>query len=144
MLFMTRFAAALASASALLLLAGVPLAHAQSPARISGQVLDPERHSVSAAVVRLVSDAAAMPGVHPLRYTLIGDSLGKFSQEGVAPGAYLVMVFTGGKGTSVLRRVLLKPGEAVELTLSTSAVESQLAITESRTSISSKVSTQTR
>ena len=49
----------------------------------------------------------------------MGDSLGKFSQEGLAPGAYLVMLFTDGKGTDMLRSVHLKGGDArvLDLTL---------------------------
>ena len=43
----------------------------------------------------------------------------KSSQEGLAPGVYLVMLFTDGKGTNALRSVQLKAGDdrALELTL---------------------------
>lgn len=79
-----------------------------------------------------------------MRYTVMGDSLGKFSQEGVAPGAYLVMVFTGGKGTDVLRRVQLHPGESAQLTLCTGGANSQVAVIERRTGESSSPATRTR
>ena len=100
---------------------------AQAPARLSGRVLDASGRPGSFAVVRLVSDTGATTAVHPQRYTLLGDALGKFSQEGIAPGAYLVMLFTDGKGTDLLKRVVLRPGEAAVLTLSAGMQELQIA-----------------
>ena len=74
-----------------------------------------------------MSDTATTSAVHPQRYTLLGDALGKFRQEGIAPGAYLVMLFTDGKGTDVLRQVLLKPGEVTVLELQSASRELQVA-----------------
>ena len=93
-------------------------ASAQSSASLHGRATDATGKPLSNAVVQLVSDQTAHSG-RAWRYTLIGDSLGKFSQEGLAPGAYLVMLFTDGKGTNVLRSVQLKPGDArtIDLTL---------------------------
>lgn len=84
---------------------------AQSSASLHGRAVDTNGKPLTNAVVQLVSDQTAHGG-HAWRYTLMGDSLGKFSQEGLAPGAYLVMLFTEGKGTNVLRNVQLKAGEA--------------------------------
>ncbi len=85
---------------------------------MSGRVSDGTGRPIAHVVVRLVSDMTLQPSAHPWRYTLIGDSLGKFSQEGIAPGAYLVMLFTGGKGTNLLQSVSLKAGDARVLELS--------------------------
>lgn len=82
--------------------------------------------------------------VHPQRYTLLGDALGKFSQEGIAPGAYLVMVFTDGRGTDVLQRVSLKPGEPAALTLSTSSRDPRLVEIASSMPVNRRASTRTR
>ncbi len=79
---------------------------------MSGRVCDGTGRPIAHVVLRLVSDMTLQPSVHPWRYTLIGDSLGKFSQEGIAPGAYLVMLFTDGKGTNLLQSVSLKAGDA--------------------------------
>ncbi len=84
-------------------------AHAQSSASLHGRAISADGKPLSNAVIQLVSDQTH--GGHARRYTLIGDSLGKFSQEGLAPGAYLVMLFTDGKGTNVLRSVQLKAGD---------------------------------
>ncbi len=86
------------------------VAFGQSSASLSGRAVDAAGHAVANPVVRLVSDTTVQPGTHPLRYTLIGDSLGKFSQEGIAPGAYLVMLFTDGKAEKILQSVSLAPG----------------------------------
>ncbi len=109
--------ASLRSASAL---AGCGLAFGsvafgQSSATLSGRAVDATGRPIVNAVVRLVSDTAVQPVAHPWRYTLIGDSLGKFSQEGIAPGAYLVMLSTDGKAASILQNVSLKPGDATVL-----------------------------
>jgi len=103
-----RFASALVGCG---LICG-SVAHGQSSASLSGRVLDGTGSPIAHAVVRLVSDTTAQPSAHPWRNTLIGDSLGKFSQEGIAPGAYLVMLFTDGKGTKLLQGVSLKAGDA--------------------------------
>ncbi len=95
------------------------VAFGQSSASLSGRAVDPTGHPIANAVVRLVSDSTVHPGTHPLRYTLIGDSLGKFSQEGIAPGAYLVMLFTDGKAANILRSVSLRAGDASVLEVST-------------------------
>ena len=62
------------------------------------------------AVVRLVSDPKSQTSSRPWRYTLLADSLGKFSQGGLAPGAYLVMLFSGERAEHVLNTVFLRPG----------------------------------
>ena len=85
---------------------------------LSGRALDSVGQPVTNAVVRLVSDTAVQPTTHPQRYTLLGDSLGKFSQEGIAPGAYLVMLFTDGKAANILQHVFLKAGDAAVLEFS--------------------------
>ena len=107
----------------------VTSASAQSSASLHGRATDADGRPLSNAVVQLVSGQTP-PGGHAWRYTLIGDSLGKFSQEGLAPGAYLVMLFTDGKGTNVLRSVQLRPGDtqAIDLTLSPTV---QVAVTSS-------------
>lgn len=92
---------------------------AQNSASLSGRALDAAGQPVPNAVVRLVSDTTTHSAVHPQRYTLIGDSLGKFSQEGIAPGAYLVMLFTDGKAAQLLQSVSLKAGDATVLEFST-------------------------
>ena len=91
-------------------------AQAQSSASLHGRATGADGKPLPNAVIQLVSNQTAHSG-HAWRYTLIGDSLGKFSQEGLAPGAYLVMLFTGGKGTSVLRSVQLKAGDTRALDL---------------------------
>ncbi len=106
-----RFASALVGCG---LICG-SVAHGQSSASLSGRVLDGTGSPIAHAVVRLVSDTTAQPSAHPWRYPLIGDSLGKFSQEGIAPGAYLVMLFTDGKAANILQSVSLKPGDATVL-----------------------------
>ena len=115
------FAALLRSASALVgcgLIFG-SVAFGQSSASLSGRAIDETGRPIANPVVRLVSDTTVQPGAHPLRYTVMGDSLGKFSQEGIAPGAYLVMLFTGGKAVNLLQSVSLKPGAATTLEFST-------------------------
>ena len=87
------------------------LCFGQSAARIEGQATDASGRPLANAVVRLISDPTSHTNVRPWRYTLVGDSLGKYSQEGIAPGAYLVMLFTDGKGTAVSKNVLLKGGD---------------------------------
>ncbi len=83
--------------------------------------------------MQLVSNQTAHGG-HSWRYTLIGDSLGKFSQEGLAPGAYLVMLFTDGKGTDILRSVQLKAGDAraLDLTLAPTVQTAGASSTDER------------
>ena len=95
-----------------------PFAGAQTAASLHGQATDANGRPLANAVVQLVSDQTVRGG-RAWRYTLMGDSLGKFSQEGLAPGAYLVMLFTDGKGTDMLRSVHLKGGDArvLDLTL---------------------------
>lgn len=83
----------------------------QTPARVEGRATDALGRPMANAVVRLISDPASHANGRPWRYTLVGDSLGKYSQEGIAPGAYLVMLFTDGKGTSILKSVSLKAGD---------------------------------
>ena len=94
------------------------VAFGQSSASLSGRATDAAGRPLASAVVRLVSDTTMHPGARPWRYTLIGDSLGKFSQEGIAPGAYLVMLFTDGKAATILQSVSLKPGDAPVLEFS--------------------------
>ena len=89
---------------------------AQSSASLYGRATDESGRPAANAVVRLVSDQTSYSG-RTWRYTLMADSLGKFSQEGLAPGAYLVMLFTGGRGSTVLLNVTLRAGEAREITL---------------------------
>ena len=137
---MNRSTASLLLCSASLALGLLPGAHAQTSARFSGRVLNAAGQPQTSAVVRLVSDPTAAPAVHPMRYTIAGDSLGKFSQEGVAPGAYLVMVFTGGKGTDVLKRVQLRPGEVADLTLFTGSKRPEVAAVEPLTGVRSRTS----
>ncbi len=86
------------------------IAFGQSSASLSGRMIDATGRAVSNPVIRLVSDTTAQAGAHPLRYTLIGNALGKFSQEGIAPGAYLVMLFTDGKAEKILQSVSLTAG----------------------------------
>ncbi len=130
---MTRFTAPLASTALVLsVVALAPAAHAQNSASLHGRVLDAASHPGTHAVLRLVSDTTTNASVHPQRYTLIGDALGKFSQEGIAPGAYLVMLFTDGKGTDVLERILLKPGDDTTLRLRMGSHEELVAETTSR------------
>ncbi len=90
--------------------------HAQGSASLRGQATNAEGQPLQHAVVQLISSGTA-PSGHARRYTLIGDALGKFSQEGLAPGAYLVMLFTDGKGTNVLRNVQLNDGQTQALNL---------------------------
>ncbi len=94
------------------------VALAQNSASLSGRALDASGRSVSNVMVRLVSDTTVQSSVHPQRYTLRGDSLGKFSQEGIAPGAYLVMLFTDGKAAELLQSVSLKAGDDTVLAFS--------------------------
>ena len=96
-----------------LLVAG---ACAQSPASLHGSAVGADGKPLANAVIQVVSDQTAHSG-RAWRYTMVADSLGKFSQEGLAPGAYLVMLFTDGKGTNVLRSVLLKAGDGQALDL---------------------------
>ena len=91
-------------------LIGGSVAFGQSAVSLSGRAVGATGRPISHAVVRLVSDTTVQPSAHPLRYTLMGDSLGKFSQEGIAPGAYLVMLFTDGKAENILQSVSLRPG----------------------------------
>ena len=111
------FSASLRTASALvgcgLIFSSV--AFGQGSVSLTGRAIDATGKPISHPVVRLLTDTTVQPSAHPWRYTLIGDSLGKFSQEGIAPGAYLVMLFTDGKSASVLRSVSLRAGEATEL-----------------------------
>ena len=90
-------------------------AHGQAPASFAGRATDVEGRPIRKAEVRLVSDPTPDMNSRAWRYTVIGDSLGKFSQEGIAPGAYLVMLFTDVKGTDVLKRVMLSPGGTAEM-----------------------------
>ena len=92
-------------------LAGASALCGQSAARVEGHATDAAGRPVAHPVIRLVSDPTSHAGSRPWRYTLIGDSLGKYSQEGIAPGAYLVMLFTDGKGTSVLKNISLRAGD---------------------------------
>ena len=110
-----------------------PLAGAQTAASLHGQVTDAHGRPLSNAVVQLVSDQTIRGG-RAWRYTLMGDSLGKFSQEGLAPGAYLVMLFTDGKGTDVLRNVQLKAGDtrALDLTLAPTVQMAGASATDER------------
>ena len=112
-------------------------ASAQSSASLRGRATDANGKPLSNAVVQLVSDQTSHGG-HAWRYTLIGDSLGKFSQEGLAPGAYLVMLFTDGKGTNVLRSVQLKSGDAraLDLTLAPTVQVAGTSSTDERRRIS--------
>lgn len=110
--------ASLRMASALGLLFG-SVAFGQSPVSLSGQAVDATGRPIPHAVVRLISDTTMQPGARPWRYTLMGDALGKFSQEGIAPGAYLVMLFTDGKAENILQSVLLKPGDTSVLEVHT-------------------------
>ncbi len=112
-------------------------ASAQSAASLHGRATDATGKPLSNAVVQLVSDQTAH-GARAWRYTLIGDSLGKFSQEGLAPGAYLVMLFTDGKGTNVLRSVQLRPGDAraIDLTLTPTVQVAGTSSTDERRRIS--------
>ena len=112
--------------AAILLGIVVPSLVAQSPASLQGHATDAIGRPVSHAVVQLVSDQTAHAG-RTWRYTLMGDSLGKFSQEGLAPGAYLVMLFTDGRATDVLRRVQLTPGGTQQLDLSLGSATLQVA-----------------
>ncbi len=91
-----------------------PSALGQSAASLHGRATDESGRPLANTVVRLISDQTSRSG-HTWRYTLMGDSLGKFSQEGLAPGAYLVMLFTDGKGSTVLQHLVLKAGEGTEL-----------------------------
>ena len=135
---MTRFAASLLSFSSALVLSAValtPVAHAQSSASLRGRVLDASGRPGLNALVRLVSDTTISSEAHPRRYTLQGDALGKFSQEGIAPGAYLVMVFTDGKGTDILKHISLKPGEVAVLELTTGGQERTIEVATSSSSM---------
>ena len=142
---MTRFTAPLASLALVLSAAALaPAAHAQNSASLHGRVLDAAGQPSVHAILRLVSDTTANATVHPRRYTLLGDALGKFSQEGIAPGAYLVMLFTDGKGTDVLERILLKPGDDTTLRLRTGSHEELVAETPSRMVARLNATTSTR
>ncbi len=114
---------------------------------LAGRALDSVGQPVSNAVVRLVSDTAVQPTTHPQRYTLLGDSLGKFSQEGIAPGAYLVMLFTDGKVANVLQHISLKAGDAVVLDFSVGPTPQLQVAGAANTSLMAdrrRISTQTR
>ena len=113
-------------------------AHAQSSASLHGRATGADGKPLSNAVVQLVSDQTH--GGHARRYTLIGDALGKFSQEGLAPGAYLVMLFTDGKGTNLLRSVQLKAGDerAVDLVLTPTVELAGTSSTDERGRISGR------
>jgi len=87
----------------------------QSSASLSGRAINETGQPITNPVVRLLSDTTLQSSAHARRYTLIGDSLGKFSQEGIAPGAYLVMLFTDGKAANILQSVSLKAGDSIEL-----------------------------
>ncbi len=89
---------------------------AQGSSSLHGRATDAAGNPLQHAVVQLVSDQTTHGG-RAWRYTLMGDSLGKFSQEGLAPGAYLVMLFTDGKGTDILRSIQLRAGDARALDL---------------------------
>ena len=110
-----RFRSASALAGCGLIFGSV--AFGQSSASLSGRATDAAGRPIANPVVRLVSDTTVQPGAH-WRYTLVGDSLGKFSQEGIAPGAYLVMLFTDGKAANILQSVSLKAGDAPVLEFS--------------------------
>lgn len=99
-----------AAAFSFLVLCSPNLSLAQTAARIQGQATDVAGRPLPNAVIRVISDPTYHNTGRPWRYTLVGDSLGKYSQEGIAPGAYLVMLFTDGKGTSVSKSVFLKAG----------------------------------
>ena len=113
--------------------------HAQASSSLHGRATDADGKPLRNAVVQLVS-ARTAHGEHAWRYTLIGDSLGKFSQEGLAPGAYLVMLFTDGKGTNVLRSVELRDGDtrALDLTLAQPVQLATVSSTDERRRISGR------
>ena len=89
---------------------------AEKAAALAGTATDAAGHPLPGAIIRVISDPATHPS-HPWRYTLVGDTLGKFSQEGLAPGAYLVMLFPGGQASSILRRIELQAGAVQQLDL---------------------------
>ena len=100
-------------------------AHAQGPASLHGTAVGADGKPLANAMIQVISDQTVHSG-RAWRYTMVADSLGKFSQEGLAPGAYLVMLFTDGKGTNVLRSVQLQAGDDRGLDL-TPAPSVQLA-----------------
>ncbi len=80
-----------------------------SAAEVQGTALSASGLPLAHAVVRLVSNPSTHSFTHSLRYTLMADALGKFSQGGLEPGAYLVMVSTGEKAEALLQSVWLRP-----------------------------------
>lgn len=119
----------------------------QTSASMSGRAISATGQPISFPVVRLVSDTTLQAAAHPWRYTLIGDSVGKFSQEGIAPGAYLVMLFTDGKAANILRSVSLKAGDVTELDFDLGAQQPVQVATSATTSLmaaSGKASGRTR
>ena len=98
---------------------------AQSAASVEGRAVDAAGAPIRNAVVRLVADSRSHTGTHPWRYTLLADSVGKFSQGGLAPGAYLVMLFSGSKAESVWRTVSLPPNATTQIDLKPSSSESK-------------------
>lgn len=96
-------------------------AWAQSAARVEGRALDAQGVPLRNAVVRFIADTRSHASPHPWRYTLLADSLGKFSQGGLAPGAYLVMVYSGTKAESVWRTISLVSNATTRLDLQPSS-----------------------
>lgn len=111
-------------------------AYGQSSASLAGRITDGSGRPVPNAVVRLVSDTTARPGsARTWRYTLIGDRVGKFSQEGIAPGAYLVMLSTDGKFANILQSVSLKEGDTTVIDFVTGSSQ-QVKVTTSGSTLS--------
>lgn len=110
------------------------VALAQSSSSLAGRALDANGQPVNHPVVHLISDPAAH-GSATWRYTLIGDNLGKFAQEGLAPGAYLVMLSTDGQASDVLESIHLRAGEAAQIVLRPGLRRGQATVTPSGSTV---------
>ena len=130
--------AALATVGSALLL--VASASAQTSARVEGRAVDPAGSPIRNAVIRLVSDPTSHTSTRPWRYTLLADSLGKFSQGGLAPGAYLVMLFSGNKAERVLHTVFLRADGTTVLDFGQSSNEPAKHSPSGRDTLATRVS----
>ena len=118
-------------------------ASAQTSARVEGHVVDRNGAPLRNAVVRLVSNPVSHGSTRPWRYTLLADSLGKFSQGGLAPGAYLVMLFSGEKAERVLNTVFLRPDGTTVLDFGQPSSEPPRAPVSANRDFATRVSSRT-
>ncbi len=64
-------------------------AFAKAAAGVEGHAMDATGAPIRNAVVRRIANPASHTSTHPWRSMLLADSVGKFSQAGLAPEAYL-------------------------------------------------------